>query len=266
MFVDLIYKSCGIDLGDNRKELIKTRFQKIIKRLGCKTYRDYYDTVIKDNAGDLFSEMIDAISTNHTFFFREKDRFVFLQKKAFPNIINDKLSKRNKKIRIWCAAASSGEEPYTTIITLLETINLSGWDLKMLATDISSKVLKKALEGLYVPNQLKEMPPLLIDKYFDRQDIDKTKTYLVKNDVKKYISYRKFNLMSPQFPFRNKFDIIFCRNVIIYFDVETQQKLVQKFLDYLDPGGYLFIGHSENISGPIRSKLKPLGPAVFQKI
>jgi chemotaxis protein methyltransferase CheR len=266
MFAELIYKSSGIYLGGNKQELLKTRFQKIMRRLKCKSFRDYYNKVVNDKSCELFSEMLDAISTNHTYFFREKEHFNYLKRNALPALIQKKTINRDRRIRFWCAASSSGEEPYTTMITVVETINLANWDFKMLATDISTKVLKKAIEGRYSRDKLKEMSPLLVEKYFTCEDIDKTKMYVVKDDLRKYISYRHFNLMTPQFPFKGKFDIIFCRNVMIYFDLATQQKLVEKLHHYLEPEGFFFIGHSENISGPARMKFKPIAPSVFQKI
>ena len=167
LFADLIYKKSGIHLGENKKELIKTRFQKIIRKLELKSFKEYYNYIIDKNGGNELVEMIDAISTNYTFFFREKDHFNFLSKSAIPDIVKKKIASGKKRVRAWCAAASSGEEPFTIIICLLEAINPAGWDLRLLATDISTKILAKALEGLYRPNQLKEMSPLLIYKYFD---------------------------------------------------------------------------------------------------
>lgn len=266
MFVDLIYKTSGINLGNNKQDLLRTRFQKIVRRLDVKSYSDYYDYVVNDKGGSAFSEMIDAISTNHTFFFREKDHFQFLQSKSLPSILQKKNLTRSKRMRIWCAAASSGEEPYTIMISLLEAMNTANWDVKMLATDISTKILKKAIDGKYKRQQIKEVAPLLIDKYFDWELIEKEKIFTIKPALKSLISFRKFNLMTTKFPFKGKFDFIFCRNVMIYFDLETQQTLVNKMIDYLEDDGYLFIGHSENISGAVRNRLKPLAPAVFQKV
>ena len=266
MFVDLIYKTSGINLGGNKQDLLRTRFQKIIRRLDVKSYSDYYKYVVNDKKGSAFSEMIDAISTNHTFFFREKDHFQLLQSKVLPAILQKKNLSRNKKMRIWCAASSSGEEPYTIMISLLEAMNTANWNIKMLATDISTKILKKAMEGKYRRQQIKEISPLLIEKYFDWELIEKEKIFTIKPSLKTLISFRKFNLMTSSFPFKGKFDFIFCRNVMIYFDSPTQQTLVNKMIDFLEDDGYLFIGHSENITGTARSRLNPLAPAAFQKI
>lgn len=265
-FADLIYKASGINLGNNKQELLKTRFQRIMRRLSFTSYSEYYKYVVHDGSGAAFSEMIDAISTNHTYFFREKEHFELLRKKALKYIVQDKRVKQCSDIRIWCAASSSGEEPYTILITILETIEKAGWNLKMLATDISTKVLKKALEGVYAFNQLRDMPPDLIDKYFDSFDCNGQKSYQIKQEVKAMISFRHFNLMTEKFPFKGMFDFIFCRNVMIYFDLHTQKILIGKMLDFLEVGGFFFIGHSETLPNVFRDKLKVVGPAAFQKI
>jgi len=200
------------------------------------------------------------------FFFREKDHFQFLQSNILPEIIAKKHLNRSKKIRIWCAASSSGEEPYTLVISILEAMNTINWDIKMLATDISSNILNKAREGKYKHQQLKEMSAFLTEKYFDSKFIDQEKLFIIKPLVKSMISFKKFNLMTPRFPFKGKFDFIFCRNVMIYFDLETQQRLVNKMIDYLEDDGYLFVGHSENIADRARKRLRQLAPSVFQKI
>lgn len=266
LFVELIYRTSGINLDANKKELLKTRFQKIMRSHGMRSYRDYYEHVLADKSGAALAEMIDAISTNHTYFFRERQHFDIFRKTVFPQIIEKKIAQRSKKIRAWCAASSSGEEPYTIIICMLEALQASGWDIKLLATDISTKVLKKALAGEYRENQFKEMPKLLVDKYFEQDYTGGERCYRVTDQIRQYVVFRRFNLMLPHYPFKGKFDFIFCRNVMIYFDVETQQRVVAKMLDHLTDGGYLFIGHSENIIGNIRLRLKQLAPALFQKI
>lgn len=266
-FVDFIYKQSGIALGDSKQELVKTRFGKRIRKLGLKSFKEYYDFVVHQKNEDELVDMIDAISTNYTFFFREKDHFDFLTKVALPEILHKKKSLGNQRIRAWCAAASTGEEPYTLMICLLEATNMAkGWDAKLLATDISTRVLKKAQAGIYEYKQIKTVPKLIVDKYFDSVTADGEKQYHAKSIMKQHLHFRHFNLMTPRFPFKGKFDFIFCRNVMIYFDRETQEMLVGKMLDFLDPGGYLFIGHSENLTGAPKERVKVLGPALYQKL
>ena len=264
-FVDLIYRSSGINLGDNKQELLKTRFLKIMRKLGLDSYRAYYDHVTGDMTGAAFSEMIDAISTNHTFFFREKEHFAILQRHLGDRFLRARRPGGSRKLRVWCAASSSGEEPYTIIISILEILDPMEWDIKVLATDISTKVLRKALDARYKKSQLKEMSPALVERYFDRDDEDGEKYYRVKPEIQQFVTFRQFNLMSERFPFKNKFDVIFCRNVMIYFDTPTQQTLIEKLLLHLDSNGLFFIGHSETVPNALRARLKPMGPAVFQK-
>ncbi|MCB9748362.1 MAG: protein-glutamate O-methyltransferase [Candidatus Omnitrophica bacterium] len=266
-FADFIYQESGIHLGDNKQQLLKTRFQKRIRHLGLNSFEEYYETVTKNKNSDEFVFMLDAVSTNYTFFFREKDHFDFLSQKAIPEILNQKKNKGINKMRAWCAASSTGEEPYTIMICLMELIsNLHNWDLKMLATDLSTKVLAKAKNGIYEKKQLQSMPPILISKYFDRIEREGCKYYHVKPLLKNYITYARFNLMSERFPFKGKFDFIFCRNVMIYFDRPTQETLVNKLANFLEPRGYLFIGHSETLPVSTKSYLKSIGPALYQKI
>ncbi len=267
LFADFIYKKSGIDLGNNKQELVKTRFGKRLRTLGLGSFKQYYDFVVEQGNKEELVNMIDAISTNYTFFFREKDHFDFLSKTAIPNILHRKKVSGNRRLRAWCAAASTGEEPYTIMICLLERIkSLISWDLKMLATDISTKVLRKAQEGIYEKKHVEGISKMLLDKYFKVSVSGKEKHYKVSSSVKNFLDFRYFNLMTERFPFKGKFDFIFCRNVMIYFDRPTQEMLVEKMVNFLEVGGYLFIGHSENLTGPAKKHLKVLGPALFQKI
>jgi len=267
LFADFIYKKSGINLGDSKQELVKTRFLKRIRILGLNSYEEYYDMVVKKRDEDELVNMLDAISTNYTFFFREQVHFDFMNKTALPTLLEKKKKTGNHRMRAWCAAASTGEEPYSIMITLMEKIQpIVGWDLKLLATDISTKVLAKAQEGLYDFKQVKTMSPMLIDKYFSRADANGEKRYQIKSELKENIAYRRFNLMTPQFPFKGKFDFIFCRNVMIYFDRPTQEALVKKMIAHLDIGGFLMIGHSETLSGAFKEQLNMLAPATFQKV
>lgn len=268
LFVELIYQTSGISLGENKQELLKTRFQKIMHRLGICSYRDYYSYVIDGGNKGAFGEMIDAISTNHTFFARENAHFDFLQKTALAEIVSRKSQSKTYTMRGWCAASSSGEEPYTIMIALLESMDVNRWDIKLLATDISTQILKQAMDGMYHHSKVRDLSPLWVEKYFVREKVEKDIWCRVVPEVKQYIAFRHFNLMTSPFPFKGKFDFIFCRNVMIYFDEKTQQHLVKKMSHCLADGGYLFIGHSENI--PLQSQaqayLRPVRPAVFKKV
>lgn len=263
----LIYQRCGIHLGDNKKELVKARLMKRLRTLKLRSFMDYYDIVLNDTTNNELVEMIDAISTNVTSFFREKQHFDFLVKNVFPAMVEHKQKVRNQRIRVWSAACSTGEEIYSIAFTLLDFLKSSlGWDIKFLATDISTKVLKKGELGIFESEKARNIPPLMLERYFDKSVVGKDRYYRVKQAVRDMVVFRRLNLMNETFPFRGKFEFIFCRNVMIYFDQPTQERLVNKLAFYLESGGYLFIGHSESLAGLAKKSLRSVSPAVFQKI
>ncbi len=266
LFRSLIYNTCGINLQLSKKELVKARLSKRLANVGLSTFNDYYKYVTKtDKTGRELINLIDSISTNKTDFFRESKHFDFLNTTLLPQLVSNKAKNNNKKLRIWCAASSSGEEPYTLAITVLNHIKPNnGWDVKILATDISTQILQKAVTGIYKEESLKDVPPGTISAHFSKVISDKAHCYEAKDHLKNLITYRRFNLMTEKFPFKNPFDFIFCRNVMIYFYPETQQKLVSKFYDCLPKDGYLFIGHSETLSKS-NTNFKYTQPAVYQK-
>jgi len=267
LLADLIYRRSGIALGDNKKELVKARLMKRLKFHGLKSFGEYYELLLRDKTDSEIVETIDAISTNVTSFFREKQHFDYLSKIVLPNTIEQKKRIRKRKIRIWCAAASTGEEPYCIMFTLLEYLKTTlGWDIKELATDISTKVLAKAQEGVYEHQRMRGISPFFVDKYFDKKIEGKEKFYKVKDEIRNLVVFRRLNLMMERFPFSGKFDFIFCRNVMIYFDKPTQEKLVNKMAASLETGGHLFIGHSESLAGFAKDNLVTVAPAAFQKI
>ncbi|GJQ58722.1 MAG: chemotaxis protein methyltransferase [Candidatus Scalindua sp.] len=263
---DLIYKTSGINLAQSKKELVKSRLSKRLAARSINSFEEYYRFVTKtDKTGEELVHLIDSISTNKTDFFREKKHFDFLNSKLLPDLIAKKEKRRNKKLRIWCAASSSGEEPYTLAMTVLGHINpKNGWDVKILATDISTKILQKAIRGVYKKETVNDISQGLLAAHFSRITKDNIVFYKAKDHLKELITYRRFNLMTPKFPFKNPFDFIFCRNVMIYFDPETQQRLVSKFYDCLPKEGYLFIGHSETLAKRVTG-FKYVQPALYQK-
>ncbi len=266
MFRALIYDTCGINLQLSKKELVKARLSKRLVNVGINTFSDYYKYVTKtDRTGKELVRLINSISTNKTDFFRESKHFDFLNTSLLPRLILNKGKSNDRKLRIWCAASSSGEEPYTLAITVLNHMKPgSNWDIKILATDISTEILQKAVAGIYKPELLKDIPPGIVSAHFSKVIVNNTRCYEAKNHLKNLITYRRFNLMTEKFPFKNPFDFIFCRNVMIYFDQETQQRLVSKFYGCLPKNGYLFIGHSETLSKS-NSNFKYVQPAIYQK-
>ena len=226
-------------------------------------FKEYYNFLLADESGDELVHMLDAISTNLTSFFRESKHFDFLEKTALPTVLAVKKT-RIKQINIWSAGCSSGEEAYTLSICLHEFAEANtDLDIRILATDISTKMLSTAASGVYHKSQIQTIPPLVLRKYFQRGRDRWNDHYRLKPFVRKTIEFKRLNLMEP-FPFNNKFQIIFCRNVMIYFDKTVQSKLVNKYYNCLEPGGYLFIGHSESLMGT-EHRFKYIQPTIYQK-
>ncbi len=244
LFKKLVYEKIGISLSEHKVSLVQGRLAKRLRKLGLNTYREYYDYVVNPQNPDEFFQLADAISTNVTSFFREPGQWVYLEE----NLSKILLGAKNKKLRIWSAACSSGEEPYSIAIFLLEHLErIHEWDIKILATDVSVDILSKASKGIYNAKILENLPKHILLKYFNK--VDKGETYAIKDFVKEMVIFRSFNLVYGDFGiFKSKFDFIFCRNVMIYFNGETQKALVSRFYKLLEKGSLLFIGHSESLT------------------
>ncbi len=259
----LVYKNFGIVLGEEKRSLVVGRLQSCLTRRHIATYSQYLNVLKSDKTGEVLSELVNQISTNFTSFYREASHFDFFAETALPEAMKLLQARKSNDLRIWCAACSSGEEAYTIQITMMKKFGLQYPSLNagLLATDISAKVLDLAQAGLYSPEQLTQVDEATKRSYF-RKHADGR--YEIKESVKDQVLFRRLNLMNASFPFKRPFQIIFCRNVMIYFDEPTRRALVQKFYDLLEPGGYLFIGHSETIpqgSGDFRIIM----PAVYRK-
>ena len=251
----------GIDLHEGKKELIKARLHKRLRQLKLKTFSDYVRYLRHDHTGSELTAMLDAISTNMTSFFREDSHFTYLTNKIVPAMN----SAASKPIRIWSAGCSSGEEPYSIAITLLSSLSDSSKrNVKILATDISTRILAKAKQGTYDTKRLQTVAPHLRLKYFRPVQTGFKGLYEVKDELRNMIHFARLNLME-NWPMKGPFDVIFCRNVMIYFDKATQTKLVERFFEILAPGGILFIGHSESLTGA-RHKFRYVEPTVYQKL
>ncbi len=259
----LVYDKIGIKLTEQKKTLLMGRLQKLLRAYKFKNFQEYYDYLIHEKSGSAISELANYISTNHTFFYRENDHFEFFYKKVLPEIEQKLLESKAKDIRIWSAGCSSGEEPYTLIMLMLEYFGNSYYNLDagILATDISEKALKFANDGIYPDERVRPLPDNLKKKYFTKNPDG---TWKIVDKVKKEVTFRKFNLISERYPFKKQFDIIFCRNVMIYFDDVTREKLVSNFYNFTLPMGYLFIGHSETLNRT-KSPYKFIMPALYQK-
>ena len=248
----------GISLNDEKKTLVYSRLRTTLADLGFDNFTQYFDYLTKDKSGDAVTRFIDKITTNHTFFMRESDHFDYFRDEVLPYI--EKTYNAQKDIRLWCSACSSGEESVTIQMILQDYFKNKDWNTEILATDISTQVLDKAVAGKYHIDGVKTLPKTWQDAYFKKAD---DTFYQVSDSIKSKILYRKYNLMD-NFSFKKKFQVIFCRNVMIYFDHETKVGLVKKFYDIIEPGGYLFVGHSESLTNT-GTNFKYVKPAIYQK-
>lgn len=253
-YKNLIYRESGIVLQQEKMSLLVNRIQKRIRSLGVSDETEYLKIIESDLSGEELTLLIDAISTNVTYFYREEKHFEIL------GSILEK-SKNKHKYRIWCAAASSGEEPYSIALEALEHANPLARDFKILATDICTKVLRRAVDGIYNEKDLEKIPDNLRTAHFKQYSESQ---WQVSNDLKSLLTFKQFNLIKFPYPLSGPLDIIFCRNVMIYFDVETRQKIINEFCRLLAVGGYLFVSHSENLLG-IQHPLKKFDSSVFRK-
>lgn len=250
----------GIHLKYEKQSLLAGRLQNLLVQMGCKSFMDYYNYLIADKSGEAGIVLVDKISTNHTYFMRETNHFYYFRDIVLPFL---HATVKDKDLRIWCAASSTGEEAYTLAMLVDEFFGTEkqSWDSKILATDISSTVLEKAKKGVYSKGQIVPLPITWKQQYLKPYDNDNVVfTEKIKNEV----LFRKFNLMDQVFPFKKKFHVIFCRNVMIYFDNRTKEILIDKLYDSLNYGGYLFIGHSESINRET-TRFKYICPAVYRK-
>ncbi|MDR2390596.1 MAG: protein-glutamate O-methyltransferase [Planctomycetota bacterium] len=262
-----VYEKTKINLGKNKMELVRSRFGKIIRQRGMKGFHDYFKWVREDDTGEALKEMMNAISTNLTSFFRENEHFKFLAATVIPWIEKNSASRKGGKIRLrgWSAGCSTGEEVYTMSIVIAETIaHRQEWDIKLLATDIDTDVVRHGMRGIYERDRMETVAPGLIGKYFTPCVNEKGRDAFQVNDtLRQMVIFRHLNLFSD-WPFKHKFDFIFCRNVMIYFDRPTQEGLVNHYYDVLAPGGYLCIGHSESLSA-ITHKFEYVKPTIYWK-
>lgn len=262
----LVYEQSGINLGSEKMQLVKARLGKHIRKGNFKSFRQYYDFVIQDQSGQEMCTLLDSISTNTTHLFREPHHFEYL-KKFVTDLVNDKTwCSRYQSLTIWSSACSSGEEPYSIAMVVHDALqNNPSINVKILATDISTQMLERAQRGIFDHHRVGTVPDALKNRCLKKIYLDDQHMFQVVPEVRKLIKFARFNLMSPTFPFKQGFDIIFCRNVMIYFDKSTQQTLVNKYVQHLRSGGCLLIGHSESLNG-LQHPLKYMEPTIYKKI
>lgn len=256
----LIYEKSGIALAPGKEALVSARVAKRLRALMLDDHRAYLRLLKEDESGQELIQLLDAISTNVTSFYREPLHFQLLEK-----IVGEWREKGQQRFRIWCAASSTGEEPYTIAMTLREVFGTAPVDARLLATDISTKVLARAQEGIYTEERVKPVPKTLLNRYFDKRGPRDTPEYAVRQSLKDMVLFRRLNLATPPFPMHGPLDIVFCRNVMIYFDNQVRSRLLGEIHRLLKPGGYLFVGHAESLTGMV-SPFKLVRPSVYWKV
>jgi chemotaxis protein methyltransferase CheR len=258
---ELVHARTGIALSEAKRELLYGRLARRLRKLKLNSFAEYCRLVETDESAEL-QELTNAITTNLTSFFREDYHFKQLSLEALPQIESKRLTTR--RIRLWSAGCSTGEEPYSLAIVMRETLaQLAGWDIKLLATDIDSKVVATATEGVYASDRFKGVAPERVRSWF-REVAGRPGFLAASAELKSFITFKQLNLLDP-WPVKGPFDVIFCRNVVIYFDKATQRGLFDRMADLQEPGGWLFIGHSENLLNVTR-RYKLVGRTVYRRV
>lgn len=257
----MLKEKTGIELGPTKHNMVYARLAKRLRKLGMNGFRQYIEFIGSPAGVDELGTTLNALTTNLTKFFRENHHFEHLATTALQEIRARAVS-QGRRLRIWSAGCSSGEEPYSTAITLLRSMpDIKQWDAKILATDIDTEMVRRGTEGVYPAASLEGMPADISKKFFEQHGEDKVR---VVAEARSLISFKHLNLVA-HWPMKGPFDVIFCRNVVIYFDKDTQRVLFDRYANLLAPGGFLYIGHSENLFG-ITERFKLLGRNIHRKI
>jgi chemotaxis protein methyltransferase CheR len=255
----LVYTHSGIFLNDTKEAMVSSRISKRMRLLGIASHAEYLEYLVQDTSKEEIIHFVDVISTNVTSFFREPQHFTFLKESVAQWI-----GQGRRRYRIWSAASSTGEEPYSIAMTMYELVHNKNIDLKILATDISTKVLAAAQNGCYTEAAIKNISPSFKQQFFTKNCSDTGTLYAVTSTLRSMVVFRRMNLSQLPFPLRGNLDVVFCRNVMIYFDAETRTRLVNEIHRLLRPGGYLFTGHAESLAS-LRTNFKCLQPSIYQK-
>jgi chemotaxis protein methyltransferase CheR len=258
-FRRLVYEKSGIALGPGKEALVSARVGKRVRALRLPNPHAYLRYVMADETGEELIHLIDAISTNVTSFFREPAHFEFLE-----HAVAEWLAHGPRPLRFWSAASSTGEESYSLAMSVLEAVGRPDADVRILATDISTRVLEKCRAGSYSQERVQSVPPALRERYLERCREHGENRYVVKPAIRKMITFVRLNLAEAPFPMRGPFDAVFCRNVMIYFDNQVRTRLLAEIHRLLKPGGYLFVGHAESLAG-MMSLLNTVKPSIYMK-
>lgn len=257
----LLFDNAGITLSDVKRDMVYSRLVRRLRSLQLPNF-EAYCKILKNDSDSEMVEFTNALTTNLTSFFRENHHFNYLKTTILP-LLQQK--KSNRRIRIWSAGCSTGEEPYSVAISIHEAVkNLSGWDIKILATDLDSNVVATARAGVYLDERIRGVEAARVKRWFNKGSGEQAGKVRVVPELKELITFKQLNLMHP-WPMKGLFDLIFCRNVVIYFNKDTQRQLFDRYADYLDKDAHLIVGHSESLHG-VTDRFRLLGKTIYQKI
>lgn len=259
---NLVYERSRINLSPDKRQLVSARLGKRLRATKMPTIGEYCRLLQAPGADEELANLIDAISTNHTFFFRESTHFDYLRETVVPEMLTRARNQHGTTFRVWSAACSSGEEPFSIAMTLAECMPNFPWRIE--ASDISRRILAKAADAIYTGETVARLPRDILRAHFQRGFGPQEGNYRIKRALRDRVTFHHLNLLEGELPFREPFHVIFCRNVMIYFDRPTQDELVARLAARLIPGGYLFVGHSESLT-QTRHSLQAIQPAVYRK-
>ena len=258
----LVKAHTGINLTDQKRELVYGRISRRLRALDLESFRDYRE-LLSDESGKEFVEFCNAITTNLTSFFRESHHFDYVRDHILTPRLND--PRASRRLRIWCAGCSSGEEPYSLAMTIREMlVDASRWDIRILATDLDSDVLGRGQRGIYAADRVRDMSPGRMNRFFRETTLNGQPAYAAAPELRELITFKQLNLMTP-FPMKGPLDAIFCRNVVIYFDKDTQRDLFARMSRLQQPGATLFLGHSESLF-KVSTDYSLIGKTIYRRV
>ena len=257
----MVGERTGIVLSDAKRQMVYGRLSRRLRQLGLKTFSDYCDLLGNGDENELV-EFTNAITTNLTSFFRENHHFEYLTNTLFPALI--KANAQTRRVRIWSAGCSSGEEPYSIAMCVRESFPANGWDVKILATDLDSNMVQRAKEGIYTLERVEGLSEKRMKRWVKQGKGENQHLVKMSSQLQEIITFKQLNLMH-EWPMRGPFDVIFCRNVVIYFNKDTQRNLFDRYANLIAHDGHLFIGHSESLHN-VSNKFKLLGKTIYQKV
>ena len=266
LFQKLIYRAAGIYLSDAKKALVEGRLSRRVRELGMSSFSAYYEYLSSEKSGAEVGEMLDRISTNETHFFREPRQFAFLAQQVFPawQAQATRVS-RSKHIRVWSAGCSTGEEPYSIAMILLDHFPpRTGWQIEILATDLSQRALRAARTAVWPIGKAKQIPPKYLKQFMLRGTGAHAGNMKAGTELTALVRFEQLNLNDRVLPWLERFDLIFCRNVLIYFDARSRARVIHRLVDILMPDGYLLVGHAESLTG-MTNHLQYAMPTVYRR-